>query len=95
MMQNAGFTPAPRMTARLSPSSPLTPLQIDVLAYLWEFFDANDQLPPKQAICANFHWTSLNTAVMHCDALERRGLLERNTVGRLKFTKAGRALVRR
>jgi SOS-response transcriptional repressor LexA len=83
------------VTAKASPSSPITPRQLDVLTYLWTFFAKNDQLPSKRALAAHFGWSSLNSAVRLCAALERRKLIERNSMGKLKFTEAGRALVGR
>ena len=74
------------------PATPITDKQLKVLAYMQAFFARNDQLPTMHALCDKFKWTSLNSAFEHCAALERRGLIERNAVGKFKFTAAGRAL---
>jgi SOS-response transcriptional repressor LexA len=55
------------------------------------FLDANDQLPPMHAISAHFGWESANSAQTHVFALERRGYLERNAVGKWRLTDKGRA----
>lgn len=60
---------------------------LEVLAYMREFFEANDQLPPVMRISRNFGWASLNAAQLHVDALIRHGLIERNAVGKLRFAR--------
>lgn len=83
------------MTAPRTPGIPATPItdkQRLVLDYMRAFFRTNDQLPTHQMLCARFNWTSLNSAAEHCAVLERRGLIERNVLGKFKFTDAGRAL---
>lgn len=60
---------------------------LDVLAYMREFYLENDQLPPLMCINRNFGWVSLNAAQLHVDALIRHGLVERNAVGKLRFAR--------
>jgi SOS-response transcriptional repressor LexA len=70
---------------------PMTQRQHCVLAFLRSFYEANDQLPPMHVVSAHFGWGSANSAQEHVEALARRGLLERNTVGKWRFTEAARA----
>lgn len=64
-----------------------TPRALEVLAYMREFYSANDQLPPKAKIAEHFGWTSPNAAQDYVGALMRHGLLERNAVGKLRFAR--------
>lgn len=64
-----------------------TAKNLEVLAYMREFYLENDQLPPLTCINRNFGWVSLNAAQLHVDALIRHGLVERNAVGKLRFTR--------
>lgn len=59
---------------------------LEVLAFMRDFFSANDQLPPVTAICAHFGWAG-NAAHTHLVALARFGLIEKNTVGRWRFAR--------
>jgi SOS-response transcriptional repressor LexA len=65
--------------------------QGEVLRYLAEFYARNDQLPPLDTVCAHFGWRSWNAAMDHVRALERKGYLERNDVGKYRFTSRARA----
>lgn len=60
----------------------------DVLAYLREFFEENDQIPPLWCIQKHFGWKSRTTAVPYLKALVRLKLLERNDCGNLMFTRS-------
>lgn len=64
-----------------------SPRNLEVLGFMREFFQANDQLPPAATIAVHFGWTSMNSAQLHVDALIRHGLLERNAVGKLRFVR--------
>lgn len=64
-----------------------TPPQLEVLAYLREFFAENDQLPPLSCIQQRFGWKSRNTAMPYLKALERLKYLERNDCGNLMFSR--------
>lgn len=67
---------------------PITPGQRRVLDYLRDFYEQNDQLPPMHAIRAHFGWSSDNAAQSHIDGLAARGYLERNEVGKWRFSRA-------
>lgn len=69
------------------PAAAPTAKNLEVLAYMREFFLINDQLPPVMHISKNFGWASLNAAQLHVDALIRHGLIERNAVGKLRFAR--------
>ena len=76
--------PAPRggSPVRTTPSRH----QLQVLAYLREFFAENDQLPPYSAIAEKFG-IGLTGAEWHVKALIRFGRLKRNAVGKLRFAR--------
>lgn len=65
----------------------LTVKQAEVLAYLVEFFKANDQLPPASALRTRFGWSSENAASTYLMALAKKGYIEHNAVGRYRFTR--------
>lgn len=67
-----------------------TPRNEDVLAFLRHFFAENDQLPPVERIAQHFGWSSTQSAQSHMDALQKHGLIERNAVGKFRFTRGGR-----
>lgn len=67
-----------------------TPRNLDVLAYMRQFFKENDQLPPVATVCEHFGWVSPQAAQCHVDALARHGLLERNAVGKWRFARGAR-----
>jgi SOS-response transcriptional repressor LexA len=72
---------------------PLTNKQRCLLLYCDTFLTQNDQLPTLQAITDHFGWASTNAAFEAMAALERKGLVERNTLGKMRFTEAGRRLI--
>lgn len=65
---------------------PLTPKQEAVLAFLWNFFEVNDQLPPSQLICEAFGWKSKNAAAEMLAAIGNKGFIEKNAVGKYRFS---------
>lgn len=65
----------------------LTNKQREVLAYLYDFFNENDQLPPVRLICERFRYLSQNTATDHLKALQRKGHIEKNAVGKYRFVR--------
>ena len=65
-----------------------SPVALRVLAFARQFFADNDQLPPASAVAAAFGWGSTQSAFDHLSALERFGYLERNAVGKWRFTRA-------
>ena len=67
-----------------------TQRNLEVLAFMREFFEENDQLPPVATVCKHFGWRSLQAGQDHVNALSRHGLLERNAVGKLRFARGGR-----
>lgn len=70
-----------------------TAKQRSLLLFCDTFLTQNDQLPTYQAISDHFSWASTNAALEAVAALERKGLLERNTLGKWRFTEAGRRLI--
>jgi SOS-response transcriptional repressor LexA len=79
-----------RRTKRLRP---MTRQQRRVLAFCDYFLTQNDQLPTMQAITDHFDWSSTNSAFSVLVSLERRGMIERNALGKFRFTEAGRTAV--
>lgn len=67
-----------------------TDRQMEGLIFCGQFFAANDQLPTFQIIADHFGWSSPNAAQYLLLTLERKGYLERNAMGRFKFTAKGR-----
>lgn len=65
----------------------LTARQRQVLEFMHSFFEANDQLPPMRAISQHFGWKSDNAAVTFAAILEAKGYIEKNEVGRYRFTR--------
>lgn len=65
----------------------LTARQREVLAYMLQFLADNDQLPPMQSIATHFGLRSPNSAQDHINALERKGFIERNAVGKFRFVR--------
>jgi len=59
---------------------------LEVLAYMREFFRENDQLPPVSRI-ASYFGMNVAGADWHIKALLRFGRLERNAVGKLRFAR--------
>ena len=68
-------------------SAGLTLKQADVLAFMREFFEANDQLPPASALRARFGWSSDNAAATYLSTLAKKGCIEHNAVGKYRFTR--------
>ena len=83
--QLRGKGPTPAVRRRGAAKGP-SARNLEVLAFMREFFSANDQLPPVTAICAHFGWAG-NAAHAHLVALARFGLIEKNTVGRWRFAR--------
>lgn len=71
----------------------LAPQQRAVLEFCWNFYDSNDQLPPRHLIANHFGWASVNAAEATLQALETKGMVARNAVNKFKFTKAARQLL--
>ena len=69
----------------------LTRRQQEVLAFMRSFLVDNDQLPPVHVISRHFGFAAQNGAHDHVRALEKKGAIERNAVGkyRLAREKAG------
>jgi SOS-response transcriptional repressor LexA len=59
----------------------LTPNQMAVFSFMWEYFERNDQLPSAKAMRWHFGWESENTAVGYWKVLERKGWIEKNETG--------------
>lgn len=72
---------------------PITSRESAGLIFCGQFYAANDQLPTVQAVCDNFGWASPNAARDMLLSLCRKGYLERNLLGKLKFTAKGRAFI--
>ena len=68
------------------PVSAPTAKNLEVLAYMREFFLANDQLPPVSRI-AKYFGIKLAGADWHIQMLLRFGEVERNSVGKLRFAR--------
>ena len=74
-------------TKTLTIAEPLTPLQQHVMDYLRIFLRENDCLPTTKVISEAFCWKSSNAAHDHLRALERKGHLARNELGRLMLAR--------
>jgi hypothetical protein len=69
----------------------LTLQQAEALSFMITFYAENDQLPPIAALAIHLGiWE--NHAHQIAVALEKKGYITRNTVGKFKFTEAGRML---
>lgn len=66
----------------------LTPVQIEILAFMREYLAENDQLPPVSQVAAKFGWNP-NGAQWHLVELGRKGALEKNAAGRWRFARGG------
>ena len=66
----------------------LTKLQAAVLGFMREYFAENDQLPPVHVISSHFGYKSLTSAHDHIKALEAKGCIEKNAVGKYRFARA-------
>jgi hypothetical protein len=82
----AAASPHATRRTRGRPTSP-SPRNLAVLAYMREFFQQNDQLPPMSAIAAHFG-VEVSAAYEQTLALRRFGLVELNAVGKLRFVRA-------
>jgi hypothetical protein len=69
----------------------ITDKQMAVLEFCGRFYAANDQLPTAVAIAQEFGWASPNASWQMLYALQGKGYLERNSLGKFKFTAKGRA----
>lgn len=66
----------------------LTPVQIEILAFMREYLAENDQLPPVAQVGAKFGMHT-NGAQWHLAELGRKGALEKNAAGRWRFARGG------
>jgi repressor LexA len=75
---------------------PPSPRQIEVLAYLSSYQQANESPPTVREICQHFGWRSENAAHSHLRALTELKLVARPGPRRyaLRLTAAGRALLK-
>lgn len=64
----------------------LTKIQAETLDFMREFFAANDQLPPSQAVADHFN-IFLNAAQCRVDQLVKHGRLQKNAVGKNMFAR--------
>lgn len=71
--------------------TPMSHRQSQVFTFMVEFFAANDQLPPNTEV-SEYLGTAQNNAYEIAIALEKKGYIERNAVGKFRFTEPGRAL---
>lgn len=58
-----------------------------VLAFMREFFEENDTLPPCHIVAAHFGFASNNAAHVHMKALEKHGFIEPNVLGKWRFVR--------
>lgn len=65
----------------------LTTAQGSVFKICCDFWTANDQLPTMKVISERMGYRSANSAQEVMDALERKGLVERNEVHRFRFSR--------
>lgn len=70
----------------------LTRRQREVLAYMRRFLAENDQMPPLQWIADHFGYRAAAGAQFQVLALKRKGYLEANATGKVKFVR-GRVTV--
>ncbi len=63
----------------------LTDKQLNVYCFMREFFQDNDQLPPQNTIVQKFGWKDERNAANYQRALEAKGYLEKNSVGKYRF----------
>lgn len=68
----------------------LTDKQLAVFVFMQEFFRENDQLPPQAALQERFGWKHECSADQYRLALERAGYIERNAVGKFRFSREAR-----
>ena len=68
----------------------LTKKQDIVLRFMHQFYLDQDTLPPMQTMADVFEWASANTAYCMLQCLVKRGAVERNIIGKYRFTKPGK-----
>lgn len=68
----------------------LSKLQESVFAYMVEFFADNDQLPPVWIVAAEYdkYENQIHEMLL---SFEKRGMIERNAVGKWRFSRANAA----
>lgn len=66
----------------------LTPVQLEILAFMREYLAENDQLPPVSQVGAQFGMHATG-AQWHLAELGRKGALEKNAAGRWRFPRGG------
>ena len=66
----------------------LTVKQRQVYDYMRAFLAENDELPPMWAVAKHFGYKSMNAARCHVEMLMRKGFIERNAIGNLRFVRA-------
>lgn len=86
-LRGRGSHREPATVRRRGPVQAPTARNLEVLAFMREFFAANDQLPPVSAIVRHFGWVSTGAAQGHIEALRRFGKVEGNAVGKLRFVR--------
>ena len=64
----------------------LSELQVEVWSYIVHFFEENDQLPPVHVVSAKFDKYENQIHEMFL-GFEKRGMIERNAVGKFRFTR--------
>lgn len=69
-------------------STDLTARQREVLAYMRAFLADNDQMPPLQLIADHFGYRAAAGAQFQVLALKRKGYLEANATGKVRFVRA-------
>lgn len=65
----------------------LSPVQVQVFAFMREFFAENDQLPPALEISNRFGWKRRGNAVWHLHQLHVNGYIEPNATGKYRFAR--------
>jgi SOS-response transcriptional repressor LexA len=81
------------MTTTTRPIAPPTARALEVLAWIDAYCVRHGYSPTVRDICTAFKWSSPNTAALHLDRLQIRGLVEAvpGTARTLRVTPAGRA----
>lgn len=64
----------------------LTEGQAELLAFCMRFFLRNHTLPPMLSVANHFGWSSKQAASDKVNILVRKGYLERNDLGKLRFS---------
>lgn len=76
----------PRKTGGRRRRETLSAKQIEILAFMREYFAENDQLPSVSTTAQKFNMNNAG-ADWHIGALIRLNRLERNAVGKLRFAR--------